>query len=88
MRVHLLEHKSPHVVAKPIGVQLLSLEAFEGGIGETKGKFPHLEVELGLHPGGKSVVDRLVELDQHSEGFIVSALWVGMNLQKNWGLYI
>ena len=27
-----------------------------------------LEVELGLDPGGKSVVDGLVKLDQHSEG--------------------
>jgi len=48
-KLNLLEHESPHVVAKPIGVQLLSLK-----------------VELGLDPGGKSVVDRLVKLDQHS----------------------
>merc|ERR1719391_1013021 len=48
--LNLLQHKSPHVVAKPISVQFLSLE-----------------VKLGLDPGSKSVVDRLVKLDQHSQ---------------------
>merc|ERR1719192_3194466 len=46
----LLEHESPHVVTKTVGVQLLSLE-----------------MKLSLHPGSKSVVDRLVKLNQHSE---------------------